>query len=435
MKKLIALLLAAVMLFGLVACSAAGDSEQKEPAPSADSAVEAEPAAKPDEPAEETPAPEPEPEPEVEAEPEDATPDVNGELIVLDGEPNFDELSVTDWFNYEFNKDYSDVFSDSLCYSHDDIRMLLDMHWQNYMQLIIPDMVTEDEARELLKVWHNTRVTLVPETDVEAARIYLWPQGQVPTVTEYTENTGYVYADDPDFEPYMIASLSDAADVKGAVLVCCGGAHVYRSAVEEGYEVCKALNEQGYHAFLVNYRVNPYTDEESALDIARAVRYVRAHAAEYGIEEDHIAVSGFSYGGIVASLAANDFDGDVTAAKIVGDYVPDELDAVDASMNAYLAVYSVTPDEITNENFPATFFALGGDDGVTEWALGCYDECRAKGVRAEIHIFAGAPHGFGAGTHADGTLYANAAEWPFLADCFMQDVYLKADQAEAAPAE
>lgn len=418
MKKIFALLLAVAMVLSLVACGG-------EEAPETTAPVE-------------TNAPETSAAPETTAVPEttEAVDLINGDLIVEEGDPNFDELDVMTWMQYEFNKDYSDIFSDALCYSHEDIRMLLDMHWQSYMQLIIPDLVTEEEARELLKVWHNTRVTLEPVTDVESARIYLWPEGQVPSITEYTENTGYQYADEPGFQPYMLESLvEEGAEIKGAVLVCTGGGHMYRSAVEEGYEVCKALNERGYQTFLVNYRVNPYTDEESALDIARAIRYVRAHAEEYGVKEDNIAVVGFSYGGIVASLQANDFYGDITADKIVEGYVPDELDAVDASMNAYLAVYSIAAEEIHNENFPATFFALGADDGVTDWCYSTYEVLRAAGIRTEMHIFAGVPHGIGAGVHADGTLYENVAVWPMLADVFMQDVYLKADQAEAAAAE
>lgn len=427
MKKLLAFILVATMLLSLFGCA----TEPQETDPPATNP----PATNP--PATNPPATNPpETDPPATNPPEDdKSALINGELIVKEGEPNFAELDVMTWMQYEFNKDYSDIFSNALCYSHEDIRMLLDLHWGTYMQIIIPGLVSEEQAKELLKVWHNTRALLEPITDVEAARIYLWPEGKVPTITEYTENTGYMYADEPGFQPFMLESLvEEGTEIKGAVLVCTGGGHVFRSAVEEGYEVCKALNARGYQTFLVNYRVDPYSDVESALDIARAIRYVRAHAEEYGIKEDNIAVAGFSYGGIVASLQANDYYGDITAAAVVEGYVPDELDAVDASMNAYLAVYSIAAEEIHNTNFPATFFALGADDGVTGWCYSTYEVLRAAGIRTEMHIFAGVPHGIGAGIHADGTLYENVAAWPMLADCFMQDVYLKADQAEA-PAE
>ena len=43
--------------------------------------------------------------------------------------------------------------------------------------------------------------TAVP-TPTQQQRIYLWDEGNMPAITEYTENTGF-YADDPDFRPYM----------------------------------------------------------------------------------------------------------------------------------------------------------------------------------------------------------------------------------------
>jgi acetyl esterase/lipase len=63
--------------------------------------------------------------------------------------------------------------------------------------------------------------------------------------------------------------------------------------------VAEQLSGLGYQAFVVNYRLRPYTQAEGALDLARAVRHVRNHAAELGIDENDIAVIGFSAGGIL----------------------------------------------------------------------------------------------------------------------------------------
>ena len=72
---------------------------------------------------------------------------------------------------------------------------------------------------------------------------------------------------------------------KGAVLICPGGAFQFRSDQPEGVEVAEALSALGYQSFVVDYRLRPYTQQEGALDLARAVRFVRAHAREYGIGE------------------------------------------------------------------------------------------------------------------------------------------------------
>ena len=129
---------------------------------------------------------------------------------------------------------------------------------------------------------------------------YLWEEGNVPAVTEYTVNNGN-YSDDPDFRPYVTSfPVPDGTEIKGAVLICAGGAFQYRSDQFEGTPVAEALSQLGYQSFVVDYRLRPYTQEEGALDLARAVRFVRAHAEEYGIDEKDIAVMGFSAGGILA---------------------------------------------------------------------------------------------------------------------------------------
>ena len=356
------------------------------------------------------------------------------EIIPEDGDPNFDELTIEEWEQYEFNKDYATVFSDVTSYDHDYLRQMLKSHWEMYLALAIPPLrtATDEEAREILIAHHNLRAEATAAEDLEAKRIYLWPEGKVPAVTEYTENEGYAYADWPGFEPYMLEMLvPEGTEVKGAVVLAAGGGHMYRSNVEEAYEVSLALNARGYQCFIVNYRLNPYTDEESALDVARAVRIVRANAEKYGIAENRIAAAGFSYGGIATSLAADIYDGDANASALVADYEPDEIDAVSAHIDAYLAVYSVTPDEVTNDNFPPSFFIYGSNDqSLWTWGFDSYMRLREKGIYAEIHTVSGVPHGFGAGTDAEGITYENASAWTMLADTFMDYVYAQAELPE-----
>lgn len=65
-----------------------------------------------------------------------------------------------------------------------------------------------------------------------------------------------------------------------------------------------------------------YTEEEGALDLARAVRFVRKNADVYGMDENDIAVMGFSAGGILAGEMLLNFDGLVNGTA---------LDAVEAA--------------------------------------------------------------------------------------------------------
>lgn len=116
----------------------------------------------------------------------------------------------------------------------------------------------------------------------------------MPSETEYTENNGG-YADDPGFRPTVRTfPVPEGTEVKGAVLICTGGAFQYRSDQYEGTPVAETLSQRGYQSFVVDYRLRPYTQEEGALDLARAVRFVRSHGEKYGIDQEDIAVMGFS---------------------------------------------------------------------------------------------------------------------------------------------
>ena len=62
-----------------------------------------------------------------------------------------------------------------------------------------------------------------------------------------------------DFTPYLDTFLLDGAKQPlGAVLVLPGGGYTHR-ALHEGDPVARKFNELGYHAFVLQYRVKPYT--------------------------------------------------------------------------------------------------------------------------------------------------------------------------------
>lgn len=337
------------------------------------------------------------------------------------------DLTLEQRAKYEFNRDYATVISDVTSYDHGFLRKLLDSHWQTAIQTgaLGPARVSEQEAWKLLEEHHHMREEKVMHADPEPKRIYLWPRGGVPKITEYAENPGYEYADMPDFEPYMLEMLvPEEQKVKGALVLCAGGGHRYRSNVEETYEVALEFNKLGYQCLIVNYRVLPYTDEESALDVARAVRYVRYQKDKYRVPADRIAVAGFSYGGMAVSRAADMFYGAKSAEVLLEDYRRDELDTVPADINVNLCIYSCVPEELHNVNYPPTFLCWGlADDLIGGMAERSFHTLRKQGVKTEIHTFAGVPHAFGAGRDAGNRFFATAAMWIPCADVFMQDLY------------
>lgn len=88
----------------------------------------------------------------------------------------------------------------------------------------------------------NNTVRTAAVTPGQRQTLYLWEEGNAPATTVYTENNGG-YFDDPDFRPYLTDSPVPAGTaVKGAVLICPGGAFQFRSDQPEGVGVAEALS-------------------------------------------------------------------------------------------------------------------------------------------------------------------------------------------------
>lgn len=251
--------------------------------------------------------------------------------------------------------------------------------------------------------------------------LYLWEEGNAPAVTEYIVNNGR-YADDPDFRPYLVTfPVPEGTEVKGAVLICAGGAFQFRSDEMEGTPVAEELASRGYQSFVVNYRLRPYTQEEGALDLARAVRFVRKNAEVYGIGENDIAVMGFSAGGILAGEMLLNYDGLINGTALDAGYIPDALDEISADAAADGMIYSfygrlsVSNNDVQtlqNGELPPTFYCYGTRDPFYSQFLENADAVEAAGVRVERLQLDGRPHGFG-----------YMEDWFDAYDSFLADVF------------
>lgn len=238
-----------------------------------------------------------------------------------------------------------------------------------------------------------------------AQTLYLWAEGNVPATTRYDENSGN-YADDPDFRPSLTSiPVPEGTPVKGAVLINSGGAFRFRSNEREGFPVARELSRLGYQAFVVDYRLQPYTQQEGALDLARAVRFVRNNAAAYGIDADDIAVMGFSAGGILAGEMLLNYAGTVDGTALDPGYVPDELDRVSAdaaaagmiySFYGRLSVASADVAEFASAGLPPTFFGYGTRDPFVGEFAKCIAALREAGVPVVDAPLQEMPHGYGA---------------------------------------
>src|SRR3954468_514314 len=94
-----------------------------------------------------------------------------------------------------------------------------------------------------------------------------------------------------------------------AVIVAAGGGHRELVFNPEGVEPAQYLASLGVTAFALKYRLfrepgSKYTIDNTAEDIQRAMRTVRARAAEWHLDPQRIGIMGWSAGGEVAALVA-----------------------------------------------------------------------------------------------------------------------------------
>ena len=246
--------------------------------------------------------------------------------------------------------------------------------------------------------------------------LYLWEEGNVPAKTQFTAAmTGYF--DNWDFRPYVTAiPVRTGVQPKGAVVLMAGGAYQFRGNYTDSLPTAAALRELGFQTFIVDYRLSPYTQEEGALDVARAVRFVRQNADIYDIDPDDIAVMGFSAGGIQAGEFLMHYDEDVNGTALDESYVPDALDAVPAHASAAGMIYSfygrlsvgnMDPDWLAEGDLPPTFYVYGTEDPFYRQFQQQYDVIRNMGISTGRIVLNGWPHGFG----SDGGWVNDYAAW------------------------
>jgi acetyl esterase/lipase len=90
-----------------------------------------------------------------------------------------------------------------------------------------------------------------------------------------------------------------------ALLQIHGGAWVIGDKREQGQPLMAHLASRGWVCFAINYRLSPQaTFPDHIVDVKRAIRWIREHAAEYGADPDFLCVTGGSAGGHLAALAA-----------------------------------------------------------------------------------------------------------------------------------
>jgi acetyl esterase/lipase len=207
-------------------------------------------------------------------------------------------------------------------------------------------------------------------------------------------------------EATLTPFLPDPAKATGAaVIVAPGGGFVTLSMENEGWDVARALANNGVAAFVLKYRLNQTPDDLAAyadsmrrprnpprgspaagpaaqglrpqLEDARAAfALVRAQADQWHIDRDRIGMIGFSAGAMLT----------MTTEYAVADAKPAFLGDIYGPM----ATVEVPKDA------PPLFVALAADDPLFGGSgFGIVESWRKAGRPVEFHFYEQGGHGFG----------------------------------------
>jgi acetyl esterase/lipase len=243
----------------------------------------------------------------------------------------------------------------------------------------------------------------------------LWPDGAPGSERRHGEAEkvadGVYFSNIHD--PSLTVSRADPRHANGAaVVIVPGGGHRMLVFQNEGMVAAKMLNRIGLSAFVLKYRLardagSTYDIErDAAADLRRAIRWVRAHAADYGIDPQRVGVLGFSAGGELVSLVADNPEPAAQGGK------RDAIDGASSRPDFQVLVYPgpLGSPAKAAQNAPPAFIVAGSKDSCCmPPALKLYQQLVASGVSAELHLYADTDHAFNMGQRGE---RVSLQHWP-----------------------
>ena len=239
----------------------------------------------------------------------------------------------------------------------------------------------------------------------------LWPFGAPGAL-------GKEEKDVPTITPY----LPEPDKASGLAMVVCPGGGYGGLAPHEGKDYAIWLNEHGIAAFVLKYRLgsNGYRHPAMLNDAARAVRLVRANAADWKIDPRRVGIMGSSAGGHLASTLLTHFDPGKPDAE---DLVERQSSRPDIGILCYpvitmgehthqgsrnnllgkepapeLVKWLSNELQVTKETPPCFLFHTFEDTAVpVENSIDFAAALRKAGVPFDLHIYQKGRHGIGLG--------------------------------------
>lgn len=120
--------------------------------------------------------------------------------------------------------------------------------------------------------------------------------------------------------------LPDGPGPYAAVILVHGGGWFGGDKMGDTKALLAPLTQAGFAWFTINYRLAPQYRYPACLeDVFTAIRWVKAHAADYHLASDRIALMGVSAGGQLVEMAAVQGGPDTRVAAVVPFFGPSDL--------------------------------------------------------------------------------------------------------------
>lgn len=236
--------------------------------------------------------------------------------------------------------------------------------------------------------------------------------------------------------PSLVVYAPPAGTANGtAILYAPGGGYQRVSAGVNGGIVVKWLHSLGITVYMLKYRHDIYPHPAPLQDALRAVRLLRARAAELGIK--HLGMLGGSAGGHLTASAGTLYDAPEGRTGAELDNVSGRPDfmvlifpmismrqiSADGRRHPLLGVnpteelkHHLSVEEQVTKDTPPTFLVHSAEDrALVEGSVLFATAMRRAGAPIELHIYTKGPHGDGM-SPALGPI----SEWPRLCEIWMR---------------
>lgn len=254
----------------------------------------------------------------------------------------------------------------------------------------------------------------LPADSAERPELKIWPEGlpagarpvdkeRADKLRAATDSDRIRFVDSPSISVYR--APRDKANGCG-VVICPGGGYNILAWPKEGLEVAEWFNSIGVTAVVLKYRVPRRRPDaphlEPLQDAQRAIRLVRHHSGDWGVDPKRVGILGFSAGGHLSVMTGTHWD------KPAYDRI-DEVDNLSCRPDFMCPIYAaylgpeyndrvakIGPLVRLSKQTPPTFLAVTADDsyrGVQAALL--FVELKKLNVPAEVHVYSKGGHGYG----------------------------------------